>query len=72
MKQIKITLEATVEVPDHVELGEDHNGIPYYMTMSELELHPALAFDDAGALTNPLDFNCEVLFISTRIEKMNA
>jgi hypothetical protein len=51
MKQIKITLEATVEVPDHVELGEDHNGIPYYMTMIEPGTYK-LEFQN-GALTAP-------------------
>ena len=61
-----------MNVPDHVELGEDHNGIPYYLTMSKLELHPALAFDDAGTLANPNDFNCDVVQCFTRVEEVKS
>jgi hypothetical protein len=70
MKTIKITLQAEVEVPDYVELGEDHSGLPYYLIMNSLEIHPALSFDAHGELSSPDDFNCEVVSLNTLIEEI--
>jgi hypothetical protein len=70
MKTIKITLQAEVEVPDHVELGEDHSGLPYYLIMNSLEIHPSLSFDANGELSSPDDFNCEVVSLNTLIEEI--
>ena len=70
MKTIKITLQAEVEVPDHVELGEDQTGLSYYLIMNSLELHPALSFDANGECWNPADFNCEVVSLNTIIEEI--
>ena len=70
MKTIKITLQAEVEIQDCVELGEDLSGLPYYLIMNSLELHPTISFDANGELSNPADYNCEVVSLNTIIEEI--